>query len=266
MKIYDCFIFNHEVEMLELRLNILNDYVDYFIITEGDITFSGNPKESFYLKNKEKFAKWENKIIHNYVNVPKDFTIPWDREIWSRNSPLNMDIFDDDDVILSSDIDEIPNPEILEEVSSWIKDDSHFTFKQTRYVYYLNNVECQNGNIMDHWFGTRAATYNYMKTTSVDDIREHTEFEDKITGYLITNGGWHFSYCGGEDMIRKKIESFCDLQYQNSEVYDNIKNNMDKNVDLFNRNSFTYKKVDLDDSFPEFIIENKEKYFNWIVE
>ena len=55
MKKYDCFIFNHEVELLEIRFNILNDYVDKFIITEGDITFSGLPKESHYLKNKDRF-------------------------------------------------------------------------------------------------------------------------------------------------------------------------------------------------------------------
>ena len=52
MKIFDCFIFNHEVELLEIRLNILNDYVDKFIITEGDMTFSGLPKESHFLNNK----------------------------------------------------------------------------------------------------------------------------------------------------------------------------------------------------------------------
>ena len=52
MKKYDCFIFNHEVELLEIRFNILNDYVDKFIITEGDITFSGLPKESHYLRTK----------------------------------------------------------------------------------------------------------------------------------------------------------------------------------------------------------------------
>ena len=54
MKIYDCFIFNHEVELLEIRLNILDEYCDYFVITEGDITFSGKPKVSHYLNNKEK--------------------------------------------------------------------------------------------------------------------------------------------------------------------------------------------------------------------
>ena len=63
--IYDCFIFNNEIELLDLRLNILSPFVDKFIITDGDTTFSGNPKESVYLKNKERFSKWEEKIIHN---------------------------------------------------------------------------------------------------------------------------------------------------------------------------------------------------------
>ena len=63
MKIFDCFIFNHEIELLEMRMNILNDYVDKFVITEGDITFSGKPKESHFSNNRERFAKWEDKII-----------------------------------------------------------------------------------------------------------------------------------------------------------------------------------------------------------
>ena len=82
--IYDCFIFNNEVELLELRLNILDPYVDKFVLTEGDTTFSGLPKESVYLQNKERFAKWEDKIIHNFIEIP-DLPTTWDREIYSRN-------------------------------------------------------------------------------------------------------------------------------------------------------------------------------------
>ncbi len=81
MSVYDCFIFNHELELLEIRLNILDKYVDKFILTEGDTTFSGNPKESIYLQNKDKFSKWEDKIVHNYINVP-EVESPWDREIY----------------------------------------------------------------------------------------------------------------------------------------------------------------------------------------
>lgn len=264
MKIYDCFILNHEIDILELRLNILEKYVDKFIITEGDTTFSGRPKESFYLKNKDRFSKWEDKIIHNFINIPKDLEVTWDREIYSRNSALNLGIFNDDDIIISSDVDEIPRPEILESLEEWISDDTHFTFQQVRYVYYLNNVEYQHNQIMDHWFGTRVATYRYMKNTTIDNVREATEDENKITGSIITNGGWHFSHCYDINDLKKRVDSFSDIQYQTSEIYGNIEKNLTENTDMYFRNWITYTVVDLDDSFPEYILNNKQKYSHLI--
>ena len=199
--IYDCFIFNNEIELLDLRLNILSPYIDKFIITEGDKTFSGISKDSVYLQNKDKFSKWEDKIIHNFINIP-DLPDTWSREIYSRNSPMSLSIFNDDDLILTSDLDEIPNPEVIEAKDEWLTNDTHFSFQQKRYVYYINNYET------DMWFGTRAATYKYLKNNTIDNIRENTEREEQLTGSIITNGGWHFTFCGGEEMIRTKIKSF----------------------------------------------------------
>ena len=257
MKIFDCFIFNHEVELLEIRLNILNDYVDKFIITEGDMTFSGLPKESHFLNNKERFAKWEDKIILNQINIP-ECESPWHREIYSRNAMVNLDIFNDDDLIIMSDGDEIPNPEILEQASEWVSDDTHFTFEQSCYAYWMNNL------YSDKWFGTRAATYKYVNNTTVDDIREGTEDESKITGSVITNGGWHFTYLGNEDHIRQKINSFCDRHFDVPEVTENISKNLEDGNDVLNRTHITYSRVDLDDSFPQYIIDNQEKYSHLI--
>ena len=257
MKIFDCFIFNHEIELLEIRLNILNDYVDKFVITEGDMTFSGLPKESHFLNNKERFAKWEDKIILNQINIP-ECEGPWHREIYSRNAMVNLDIFNDDDLIVMSDGDEIPNPEILEQASEWVSDDTHFTFEQSCYAYWMNNL------YSDKWFGTRAATYKYVNNTTVDDIREGTEDESKITGSVITNGGWHFTYLGNEDHIRQKINSFCDRHFDVPEVTENISKNLEDGNDVLNRTHITYSTVDLDDSFPQYIIDNQEKYSHLI--
>jgi len=257
MKIFDCFIFNHEIELLEIRLNILNDYVDKFIITEGDVTFSGLPKESHFLNNKERFAKWEDKIILNQINIP-ECESPWHREIYSRNAMVNLDIFNDDDLIIMSDGDEIPNPEILEQASEWVSDDTHFTFEQSCYAYWMNNL------YSDKWFGTRAATYKYVNNTTVDDIREGTEDESKISGSIITNGGWHFTYLGDESHIRQKINSFCDRHFDVPEVTENISKNLEGGTDVLNRTHITYSTVDLDDSFPQYIIDNQEKYAHLI--
>ena len=257
MKKYDCFIFNHEVELLEIRFNILNDYVDNFIITEGDITFSGLPKESHYLKNKDKFKKWEHKIIHNQIKLP-NLNGPWDREIYSRNSVLDLNIFKDDDLIIMSDGDEIPNPEVIEHSSEWITSDTHFTFEQSCYAYWFNNL------YSNEWYGTRAATYKYMKNKTVDDVREGTEDESKITGSTITNGGWHFTYLGDEEHIRQKINSFCDRHFDVPEVTDNISKNLSEGNDVLNRTHIKYQTVKLDDSFPQYILDNQEKYSHLI--
>ena len=257
MKIYDCFIFNHEVELLELRLNILNDYVDKFVITEGNVTFRGLPKESYFLKNKERFAQWEDKIILNSITIP-ECESPWDREIYSRNSMIDLDIFEDGDLILTSDTDEIPNPEVLEHASEWIKDDSHFTFQQSCYAYWVNNL-CS-----DKWFGTRAATYKYIKNVGVDEIREVTEDESKITGSLITNGGWHFTSLGNADHIKQKFKSFSHSEMDVPEVIENISKNLEEGKDVFNRSHITCHRVDIDDSFPQYIIDNQETYSHLI--
>lgn len=256
-RVFDCFIFNNEIDLLEMRLNILDDVVDKFIIVEGNTTFSGNKKESNYLKNKDIFKKWEEKIIYEFADIP-DYDVPWDREIFSRNYYLTLPIFKDDDVIISSDLDEIPNPEAIKHVDEWINDESHFTFQMNFYMYYLNNFMTSN------WYGTRVATYKYLKNKTIDDIREATEDESRISGPIIDNGGWHFSYFGGEDMIKHKIESFSHTEYNNQQTKSRVSKNLESNNDLFGRN-VSFKVIEMtEDEYPEYILDNKEKYSSWI--
>ena len=71
-KIYDCFIFSNELDLLEIRLRILNPYVDYFVIVEADKTHRGKRKPLYFQKNKKRFKKWGDKIIHIVVkDMPK---------------------------------------------------------------------------------------------------------------------------------------------------------------------------------------------------
>lgn len=74
MKIYDCFTFFNELDLLELRLAELYNYVDYFVIVEADKTHSGKPKEFILEKNFSRYARWRNKIIHLKVKMP-DFNL-----------------------------------------------------------------------------------------------------------------------------------------------------------------------------------------------
>jgi len=257
VKIYDCFIFNHEIELLKIRLNILDKYVDKFIITEGDLTFTGSPKVSNYLKNKENFKKWEEKIIHNPIKIP-NLKGPWEREIFSRNSMIDLDIFEDKDILIMSDSDEIPNPLVIKEWPNWISSDTHFSLEQSCYAYWINNL------YSNKWYGSRIATYKYMKNKKAHDIREATEAEYELSGSIITNGGWHFTYLGDEKYIREKLSSFCHTEFDVPEITDNISENLAKGKDILNRSKIKYKRVDLDYSFPEFLINNQEKYSHLI--
>ena len=257
MKVFDCFILNNEIDLLELRLNILENVVDKFVITEGKKTFSGKDKDSCFLKNKKRFSKWKNKIEYNYIDIP-NFERSWDREIYSRNYALTLPIFNDEYVIISSDIDEIPNPEAILNVNKWINNTSHFTFQMNFYMYYLNNLMTNN------WFGSRAATYEYLKNISLDQIRETTEDRNKITGPIIDGGGWHFSYCGGEEMIKTKIESFSHIEHDNLAVKSNISKNLQENTDLFNRN-INFDVIEItEEEYPKYIVDNIKKYSSWI--
>jgi len=255
--IYDCFIFNNEIDLLELRLSILDDVVDKFVIIEGNKTFSGNSKESNFIAHWDRFKKWEDKIIYKFFEMP-DFDVSWDREIYSRNYYLSLPDFNDEDIIISSDLDEIPNPEAIRCVNDWIDDENHFSFQMNFYMYYLNNFMTSN------WFGTRVATYKYLKDKTIDDIREATEDESRISGPIIDNGGWHFSYFGGKEMIKKKIESFSHTEHNNEQTKSNIEGNLKSNSDLFNRN-VSFKVIEMtEDEYPEYILNNKEKYADWI--
>ena len=74
MKVFDSIIFFNELELLEMRLNILNDVVDYFVVTESPFTVSGNEKPLYYAENKDRFGKFNDKIIHHVTEeIPNDY-------------------------------------------------------------------------------------------------------------------------------------------------------------------------------------------------
>jgi len=259
MKIIDAFLFFNEIDLLDMRLNILKNHVDYFVITESDNTFSGNSKELFLEKHRNLFEKFEEKIIYNPVSIPSDIAVTWDREIWQRNSQWEAieKISTDDDLILTSDVDEIPSLKILENVDKWFDKNELYHFQQDMFMYYLNNFKTSN------WFGTRACGKSILTKRSIDDIRESTEIFNKLSSTVIRNAGWHFSYIGGEEQIKYKLESFSHQEFNNDGIKQNIQNSLNNNIDLFGR-YVNHSIVELDARFPEYIVNNKPKYKKWI--
>ena len=128
MKIIDCFIFYNELDLLTYRFNLLNNIVDYFIIVESTHTFTGKEKKLFFNENKHLFEKFTNKIIHiivddfpyKYNNVNIDSNDVWNNEFFQRNAisrGINyIENLVEYDVIIISDLDEIPDPHTLDKI------------------------------------------------------------------------------------------------------------------------------------------------------
>ena len=178
MKVFDSFIFFNELDLLEMRLNILNDVVDYFVVTESPFTVSGNEKPLYYQENKDRFGKFNDKIVH-YVTeeIPNDFSgmlektkfhaaykendpygtpminlpIRFQRALFNRNNSafgIEKAGATDEDLVITSDADEIINPFVLEDLS-WF-DPKHHYVAYCRAFYYKLNLLYQ-----DVWEGSR---------------------------------------------------------------------------------------------------------------
>ena len=284
MKIYDCFCFFNELDILEMRLNILYPYVDYFIISEASVTHNGQPKQFFFEENKERYSKFIDKIIHlkitdtpdQFVDLPiksnpETFDDKCLNDIWSYvlvtpnfnryNQPhygrdffqkecirRGMEHCQDDDIIISSDCDEIPNPKIFENIGD-LKDDKFYTCNQNTYYYYLNILKEKN------WKGSRIGRYKNLKNYSYNLLR--TQINDDIV-----DGGWHFSFMGGPDKVKTKIQSYSAQEFNNDYYLNSISSNINNNVDPFFRGMLDV--VNIDETYPKYLLENLNKYSHMI--
>lgn len=238
-RVVDCFIFYNELEMLEYRLTVLNDVVDYFVIVEANQTHTGKPKPLFFSENKDKFSKYLNKIIHVVVDLPYvypsiDYTQnqQWLNEQYQRNCidiGINKLSLEDCDIIIISDLDEIPNPKILEQIKQGqLKIQTIKTMKQDLYYYNLSTKTYSD------WLYAKILTHRFYK-----QHRKPTNIRnDTPNCELLENAGWHLSYFGDAKFIKNKIENFGHQELNTEKFTDtnNIQNNIKNNRDLYDRN------------------------------
>jgi len=285
--IFDCFIFFNEFELLEIRLNELNDVVDKFVLVEATKTHQGKDKPLYFEENKKQFSGFLNKMIHIAVSDYPKRANPVQLENHQRNKiSEGLKTCLPEDQIIISDIDEIPRPAKIIEAKELrgIK-----IFEQQMFYYFMNclNVSNIGGNKTFKWYGPIMADFKYLKTPQKwRDIRinlmgvYHPNPLYQIYGFfyyhllkvfnrnpihVIKDGGWHFSYLGGVEKIIEKIESFYHTEY-NVEEYknpDKIEKAINNGRDIFGR-KLQYQFVKLDSTFPKYILEN-EKKFNHLI-
>jgi len=166
-----------------------------------------------------------------------------------------------------SDPDEIPNPELLRNFELFKK---YGLFLQEMYCYKFNLYN----NHESPWEGTRICKKKNLK--SIDYMRQKIKtnnlnqpfwkFYKEKSIEVFNNGGWHFNSLLTAEDISIKLKTFAHTEFASSAYSDVeiIKNNIKKQRDLFKRNKF-YNKIELDNSFPKYILKNKEKFKDWIL-
>ena len=252
MKIFDCFLFFNELEILDLRLMTLADIVDYFVIVEANKTHTGNEKEFLFEKNQNLFKKYLDKII--YVKIEDVPLLDNSKNIgaienFQRNCiTRGLSGAKDDDRIIISDLDEIPNPDKIMQVK---ENSEPVTFNQYLFYYYVNCLSSRN------WDGPIIAPYKNMP--SPQKLRRLAR-----RGYnSIKNGGWHYSYMGGVEKIRSKLNNLYDAFTRINLVGtdEDILKKMNSQKDLWDENC-EHKLVNIGENgyAPKCIKEFIEKY------
>ena len=294
MKIYDCTIFFDEKMMFDLRLNILNDYVDKFVVAESLYTHSGNPKKQNF--NINDYPKFKDKIIYILVESEPDdlyetgpdaddrvgrIRLNSLKRIRKQYNALVEGITDasESDFILLSDCDEIPNLENLEKESL----NNEIVLFNQKIFYYKFNLQHTSLN----WFGTKGCKkkklrnfewlrniknkkYNFWR---LDAFFSNNKF---VNLKIIDDGGWHFSKIKNEKDIHYTLSNYGEHnEFEQSGMSEkDIKGMIQKQELYFNHsgdktsdNKYSARikldKIDLKE-LPKYLIDNKQKFKQWL--
>jgi beta-1,4-mannosyl-glycoprotein beta-1,4-N-acetylglucosaminyltransferase len=288
-KIFCCFPFFRELELLKLKLEELYDTVDYFILVEANTTHSGLPKPLFYKENEKLFEKYSDKIIYQCENNMLDiFNNPVEspdrdeitnflikRVNASTWFPLNvlsyfLDTYQkesvirslfkyaqDDDIVVLGDLDEIPKASTIKEIVEDYDDDEIFHMEHSIFWYALNLQKTD-----EIWYGNILTSFRRFKEIGFCNMRVNKK------GNFVSNAGWHFTYQGNSDTIKNKIESWGEQSLNVPQVKDNIIDNINNCLtngrDLFFRPA-KFELIPITyETHPFYLVEHQDEFESMI--
>ena len=266
MAIYDCFQYFNEDHLVDLRLNILDKYVDYFIISESTKTHQGEKKSLNF--NVNNFSKFKHKIKYVIADYKEDK--PFTKHQWGesvieqhqRNAIADgIKNAEDNDLIILSDSDEIPDLSKLNQVKKNVK---YIAFSQMMFMYKLNLQNINESN----WIGTRMCLKkNFPLPQKLRNMKfkKYSFWRLDKPRIQIIKGGWHFSFLLKPEDIINKIKSTSHGEYNNETFTDKkwIEKKMSENQDFLNR-GYKLKKININFEYPEYIVNNYKKLTKWI--
>ena len=246
--VYDCIPFFNELDILKLRLHILDPIVDRFIIEESTVTFSGQPKELCFEKNKEMFREFLPKIEYIVVDdSPVDISTH-ERDKYQKNALIKgLEDATDKDVIILSDADEIPNPKVLKEIIAEFDPDKIYHLAQRMFYCYIN-MEEMSGNLLSitgdfpgverrMWLGTKVFSKKSIPEKGIIEMREASTSASNAV--RVAEGGWHFGYMGSRQetdvskRIGTKVVAAAHQEYNNRDTLAEVRDRLILGQDIF---------------------------------
>lgn len=275
--IYDCFPFFNELDLLEIRLNELDAVVDKFVLIEATRTFQKQPKPLYYQDNRQRFAAFNDKIIHivvdEYPGFFAKFRTPtaWDYDNHQKNQVVRGLIdCQPEDTIIISDLDEIP---AAAKITAFKHTPGVKVFEQRLSNFFINCIatespdECHlvKRNSEVYWRGSVMLNYGDFYSFKQSRLMRNCT-EDTVVH--ITEGGWHFSFMGGWEMVRTKLDAWAHTQerFYNPAILKDphqLQAMIEGGKDLFGRD-YRYQFKPLDARYPRYLLDHPEQFAQYI--
>lgn len=267
-KVYDCFAFFNELDILDIRLRELNDVVDYFVICESALTFSGDQKPKYFLENADRYKQYKDKIIHFSVDEFPPGSDHWSRDTYQKEQIRNAIAHaQPEDLIIFSDVDEIPRQS---SVLKALEFDGVTQFSMNMYQYFINMVYRHD------WDAAYALPKKYLDSLDIEKNGKNDSLSvarynmpkiaqvANIPRNVVHDAGWHFTHMGGVKNLLKKFSSYAhshDFWPNLMKDEKRLQQQIDIGIRIWSADELA-QYVPVDESYPIFVRENIEYFKN----
>lgn len=280
--VIDCIPFFNELDLLQLRLHILDPYVDRFVIEEATMTFSGEPKPLCFEEHKEMFREFLPKIIYLPVTDTSADLSTHERDYFQKNHLIEgLRDASPEDVILFGDCDEFPDPKTLQKITAQFDPSKVYHLAQRNFYAFLNMEEV-SGKLLSitgefpgiapkdrKWLGTKIFSIRNIPPEGIVRMRDLVLVTDPRS-VRVSDGGWHFGYMGGQHetnaarRIGIKVKAAAHQEYNEKEILAETMDRLILGQDIFGRDA-QFRRTELDDTYPQYLLEHREEYRHLIM-
>ena len=277
MRVYDTFIFYNELDLLEIRLRELYDHVDVFVLCESNLTLTNHPKPYIFEENEKRFRPWMDKIRHVKYTSLADNNY-WNNADLQRDAIIKgLDDADDRDIVIYSDVDEIPRPSSVDYIRTQDQITifgfhmplCNFKFNYVRVAPVPGPMDIWSMAARAYWIRRYSVQALRYQRNSLYDLPHSFEYRgragtiDTVQVQTVRHGGWHFSYLGDNAWLADKAQNTVHQEENTPELIKNldVEQSIREKKSWNRADEFEYEIVDMTDYFPKSCLD----YPQWIL-